>query len=287
MSGQIVLCPNPQRDGDFSVTRRVYDMLRAAGEEIAVSPLFDKYGAASQMTFAEAQPLEAALKGAKLLIAFGGDGTMLSAARAAADFGTPILGVNLGAKGYIAEVEPDRLEDILRALSGERRVEERLMLDVTIERDGETIYADRALNDLVVAGIARIIDVTVYADDHRTLHFSGDGVIVATPTGSTAYSMAAGGPIVEPSAKNMIITPVCPHALFARAFVLSPGREVRIETGRLSDRHAYATADGTEAVPLKDGDIVRVSQSERVTRLIQLGSDSFYEKVYRKLGEKK
>ena len=147
------------------------------------------------------------------------------------------------------------------------------------------MFSDLALNDAVIGGIARQIDVVIYADEHKTLGFSGDGVIVSTPTGSTAYSMAAGGPIVEPSAKNMIITPISPHALFARALVLSPGREVRIETGRLSDRRAYMTSDGTEPVPLKDGDIVKISTSECVTRLVQLNDISFYEKVYRKLGE--
>ncbi|MBR6259556.1 MAG: NAD(+)/NADH kinase [Oscillospiraceae bacterium] len=285
MSKKIVLCPNPQRDGGWIVTRRVYDMLKAVGEEVVISPLFDKYGGSASISFAPVLPLEEALKDAKMVIPFGGDGTILSAARAATHYGTPILGVNLGHRGYIAEIEADRLESILLAISDNYSVEERMMLDVKVVRNGETVFSDLALNDAVIGGIARQIDVVVYADEHKTLGFSGDGVIVSTPTGSTAYSMAAGGPIVEPSAKNMIITPISPHALFARALVLSPGREVRIETGRLSDRRAYMTSDGTEPVPLKDGDIVKISTSECVTRLVQLNDISFYEKVYRKLGE--
>ena len=221
-----------------------------------------------------------------MLIPFGGDGTMMSAAREAADFGTPILGINLGNKGFIAELEPEQTDQVLRAVSGDCGVETRIMLDVCIEREGKTAFSDCALNEIVIAGIAKMIDITVFTDGHKTLKFSGDGVIVSTPTGSTAYTLAAGGPVVEPSAENIIITPICPYALFARSFVLSPGRVVRIETGSLSDKQAYVTADGTEGITLRDGDIITVSKSRRVTRLIRLNSDSFYEKVYRKLGEK-
>ncbi len=287
MYKRVVLCTNPQRDGDFALTRQVFEMFRAAGTEPLFCPLFKKYGTVPLAGFAEARELSEVLPAADILITFGGDGTLLYVARAAAKYGVPILGVNLGEKGFIAEVERCDMQDILRAVNGEIGVERRMMLDISIRRGRNMIYSDCALNDVVVRGITRVIDISVFADNHRVLKYSGDGVIVATPTGTTAYSMAAGGPIVEPSAENIIITPICAHALFTRAFVLSPERVVRVETGDRTDHRAYISVDGTEEVDIKAGDVIKVSKAARETRLVKISDDSFYEKVFRKLGERK
>jgi len=284
MSG-IVLCPNPQRDVGFKLTSRVYRELTAIGETPEVCPLFEKYGEAEGLNFARARELHDVLPGARMIIAFGGDGTLLYIARAAADFDVPILGVNLGTKGFIAEVERDDIESIMKAVSDAFETEQRMMLDVTVTRDGEEIYRNRALNDVVIGGIAQVISLSVFADEHRALHFSGDGIVIATPTGSTAYSMAAGGPIVEPTAENIILTPICAHELSARAFVLSSDRTIMAELRSGTDRRAYVSADGTGIIDLRCGDLIKVAKSEKKAGFIKASNDSFYEKVYRKLGE--
>jgi NAD+ kinase len=284
---RIVLCTNPQRDENFNLTRQVYEMLQTAGLEPVFCPLFKKYGIAPIAGFARVRELSEVLPDADMLITFGGDGTLLYVARAAAGYEVPILGVNLGAKGFIAEVERGDTHVILKAIAGECSVERRMMLDISIMRGGETIYSDCALNDVVVRGITRVIDISLFADSHKVLRYSGDGVIVATPTGTTAYSMAAGGPIVEPSAENIIITPICAHILFTRAFVLSPERTVRIETENRAGHRAYVSVDGTEEVAIKAGDVIKVLKSVRETQLIKISDDSFYEKVFKKLGERK
>ncbi len=160
------------------------------------------------------------------------------------------------------------------------------MLDVSLVRNGEVIYKDFALNDVVANGIVRMIDVTVWGDDRKITSFSGDGVVVATPTGSTAYSMSAGGPIVEPSAENIIITPICAHVLVAKSFVLAPDRKVTVEIGSNKGNQAYLTSDGGTYVSLRDGDRINVSKSSLEAQFIHLPDKSFYDKVREKLGEK-
>ena len=156
---------------------------------------------------AEYGVLEDSLDGADLIIAFGGDGTILRAARAAAAVATakktiPVLGVNMGVKGFIADIEKEDIGLIPSVVCGNYELDRRMMLDVELVRDGSVIYNDFALNDVVVAGMTKVIDLTLLGDGQKITHFSGDGAVIATPTGSTAYSMAAGGPIVEPCAEK-------------------------------------------------------------------------------------
>ena len=285
---RVVMTPNPYRDRDFSCVREAQRVLEQAGVEVKICLAFDVDPSFALPPDVPITDLNEGLKTAEALICFGGDGTILHTSKLAMRRNIPILGVNIGTVGFMAELESSEMELLAGLAADDYTLDERMTIFVRLLHEGRIIYRDTALNDAVITkgAVARVIQTAVFLDGVEAMNFSGDGLIAATPTGSTAYSMAAGGPIVEPSAKNMIITPISPHALFARALVLSPGREVRIETGRLSDRHAYMTADGTEPVPLMDGDIVIISTSECVTRLVQLNDISFYEKLYRKLGEK-
>ncbi len=133
--------------------------------------------------------------------------------------------------GFMAELEPGDIDRIPGAVLGGYDIHTRMMLDVALIRDGETILKDFALNDAVIRGLTRVVELSVYGDGQLISHFSGDGAVIASPTGSTAYSMSAGGPIVEPSAENIIITPICAHALVAKSFVLAPDRQVMAEIG--------------------------------------------------------
>lgn len=281
-----MLCPNINRDKGLQLTKEVYDMLRACDASVAVCPVFEEDGVMPDCTGLDVSALEKELDHADMIITFGGDGTILRAARAAADKAVPILGVNMGAKGFMAELEKEDIARIPAAVCGNFVLDRRMMLDVALLRDGAVIYSDFALNDVVVAGITKVIDLTLYGDRQIISHFSGDGAIVATPTGSTAYSMAAGGPIIEPSADNIIVTPICAHVLAAKSFVLASDRLVSVELGAVKANPAYLSVDGGGYLNLASGDIVNVSKSGKETLLVHLSGRSFYKKVSEKLGEK-
>ena len=161
-----------------------------------------------------------------------------------------------------------------------------MMLDVTARRDGKVVFSDLALNDAVVTkgAVARVVDLEVFSDKVPITDFAGDGVVVSTPTGSTAYSMSAGGPLVEPTAENIIVTPICPHSVNARSFVLGAGRMVSVKLGRLSKKAAYLSSDGGKAFKLCGGDVLEIRRSQSVTRLVRLTGRSFYEVMSQKLG---
>lgn len=284
---KILLCPNLNRDKGLALTTKVFGLLKAAGLTPAVCPIYDDGAVPDVSGEFRMTPLESELEGAELIITFGGDGTILHAARATAKTGVPILGINMGDKGFMAELEPEDIELIFKAVNEEYEIDHRMMLDVTLKRKGEAVYTDFALNDIVIVGVARVIELSVFGDGRKITHFSGDGVIVATPTGSTAYSMSAGGPIVEPSAENIIVTPICAHVLIAKSFVLAPERCTTVEIERLSPHPAYLSVDGGTYVNLENGDVIQASKSCLETRLIRLSDRSFYEKVREKLGDRK
>jgi NAD+ kinase len=269
------------------MTRKTGEMLERHGREAVVCPVFDDDagGAVQPIGFRTAK-LEDELTSAEMIIAFGGDGTILRAARAAADYSVPILGINMGGKGFIAEIEVEEIDLINSAATGAYDVESRMMLDAEVVRDGNTVCRDFALNDIVLRGDNKVIDLTLYGDGQIISDFSGDGAIIATPTGSTAYSMAAGGPIVEPTAHNILVTPICAHVLEAKPFVLASDRRVSIEVGYNKHSPAYMSADGCERVNIQSGDVINEKKSGKLTRLVRLSNRSFYRKVSEKLGER-
>ncbi len=221
----------------------------------------------------------------ELLLVLGGDGTILRIAREAAEAEIPILGVNLGKVGFMAELERPEIETLPEILNGPLKLECRMMQQVHILRDGKIVFSDHALNDAVVTkgAASKIVDLEISADGAPLFSFAGDGAVAATPTGSTAYSMSAGGPIVEPAGENLIITPVCAFALHARSFVFSPERTVGLRVLDLRDRDAYLSVDGRDAVTLEEGDQVLVSRSPLKTRLIRFKGHNFYEIMTQKL----
>jgi NAD+ kinase len=249
-----------------------------------VKSILDRHGVSCEICLSR-QSLPADMSGFDMVIAMGGDGTILHAARAAAPWGVPVLGINFGTKGFIADLERGELEAVNLALEGRGRVEDRMMLDASIVRRGEIIHKDFALNELVIGGVARAINVEALGDGQSIMSFSGDGIVAATPTGSTAYSMSAGGPIVEPDAECIVITPICAHMLTAKSFILSSKRTVTVRLGDLEGKRAYFSADGCEPVALSGKDEIVIRKSALSTRMIRVNEESFYRKVSRKLGE--
>lgn len=284
----VVLCPNPYRDRGLKAAQSAQKILRQAGVETLMCLPFtleegSRVELPSGMQFTN---LKRALPRADALICFGGDGTILHAAKDATAYDVPILGVNLGSVGFMAELESSELNQLEKLVQRRYVVEDRMMLDVTVIRNGKRIHHDVALNDAVVTkgAVARVVDLSVYGDRVLISDFAGDGVILSTPTGSTAYAMSAGGPIVEPTAQNIIFTPICAHALTAKSFVFGAERLVSVRLGRDSRKSAYLSVDGGRAFKLSPCDQVEVTRATKQTKLIRLTGRSFYEILARKLG---
>jgi NAD+ kinase len=221
-----------------------------------------------------------------MLVTLGGDGSMLRAARMASQHGIPILGVNLGRLGFLAEVQPDEWPDRLwRVLAGDYWVEERMMVHAECWREDQTLGRYEALNDVVISrgSLARVVRLSTYIDGGFLTTYVADGLIVSTATGSTAYALAAGGPIVPPELKNMLLIPLAPHLSLERAIVLSKGSMVRIKVH--SDHTVILTVDGQFEVELADGDWVQVVASPRIGRFIRLQDRAyFYRTLMQRLG---
>lgn len=227
----------------------------------------------------------ARLDGADMVLVLGGDGTLLHAARVFSNLQIPLMGVNFGYLGFLTTLEKDSVyAGLQKVLQGEFVVEERMLLDVALERAGQRIGTYRALNDSVVSkrSLARMVDLEVGIDDCIVDHFSADGIIVATPTGSTAYSLSAGGPIVEPSLSAFLLTPVCAHNLYSRPMVVSAETVVTIRVV-CSSSDVTLTLDGQLGIMLHEEDRVIVQRSADTARFVRLRDRGFYQILHDKL----
>ena len=279
----IAICPNPYRDAELQYTRRALRMLGDAGFDCAVCPVFAEGGDEVLPRDLSYRSLETLGEDCALAIVIGGDGTILSVVRAFHGSPVPILGVNLGTKGFMTALEAEDFDLILQAARGEYQISERMMLDISLERDGKEICRDLALNDAVIHGYGECINITAYCNDERMIAYSGDGVIVATPTGSTGYSMSAGGPIVEPEAEAFILTPICAHSISAKTFVVGTQKLISITTEKLHTRRAYLAIDGNNVLDLSSGDKLYVRRSVHRTRMVRIRDKSFFELAFEKL----
>lgn len=215
-------------------------------------------------------------QGADAMVVLGGDGTLLRAARQVSLLGIPVLGVNLGHLGFLTEIElSDLFSSLEKVVNGDYTLEERMMLKVTVFRRDFPDFTTYALNDAVISrgNISRIINLDISLSGENLSSFPADGLIVSTPTGSTAYSLSAGGPIVWPMVQVMVITPICPHTLSARPMVIDPAEVVEVRFARGID--CLVTFDGQETIELKPGEGIRVERASMVTRLIKLSGRSF------------
>ena len=226
-----------------------------------------------------------AIRVADAAVVLGGDGTMLRIARAAAQNDVPLLGVNVGHVGFMTELEPSELGEMEKLFKGYYSIDSRMMLHVSVIRDRRVVYENDALNDVVVAkGTAfRVVKVCISADDEEVTRFSGDGVIVATPTGSTAYGLSAGGPVIEPSAENTAVIPICAHALTAKSFVFAPERRITLAAACEGGSEVFISTDGGQSFAVRPDDRVVITRSPLRTRLVRLKGLSFYQILQQKL----
>ena len=284
MLRKVILCPNPYRDAQLHVAKEAKRVLDEVGCPNVVCLPFrnqeppEGYGL-------NIEPLQQEIRGADMIIAFGGDGTILHLSKTAAHRDIPVLGVNLGSLGFMAELESKELSQLRDLCDGKYEIESHMMLDVSVQRDGRVIYSNLALNEALIArgNISRVIRLQIFTEQGKLVDVAGDGVIVASPTGSTAYSLSAGGPVVEPTARNFIVSPICAHSVHANAYVLSPERVITVQTEKNSYKPVLLSVDGGRAFSLRSGDCIEVRRSKFDTKLVRLSKRSFCEILQKKM----
>lgn len=224
-------------------------------------------------------------EGANLIIVLGGDGTLLNVSRHGKRKEVPILGVNLGGLGFLTETSVEELPATLaKVLKGDFGISKRIMLDVSVKREGDSIFSITLLNDAVITkdALARIIDIETYVNDEYLTTYKADGLILSTPTGSTGYSLAAGGPLLYPSLSNIIVTPICPHTLTNRPIILPENVEVRAQL-KSKEEKVVLTIDGQVGFPLQYDDEVTIKKSSHTVNLIKSSSRGYFEILRTKL----
>ena len=275
---KIILCPNPNRDQGMAATKTAEKILREMGfRTVVCSPFKDqKEGAFADY---DVRPLPQEMKDAVLMVTFGGDGTILHLAKLAALNKLPVLGINMGGLGFIAELEAGELDTLRKLKDWDFETESRMMLDVSVIRDGKQIYTNLGLNDAVIreGPISHVIHLKISSDGRHLADIAGDGVIISTPTGSTAYSLSAGGPVVEPVAQTMVVCPICTHNMRFSSYVLSPEHVLTVELERNGRKPVYLFVDESRAFPLKADDQVLVRRSKYAMKLVRLTEKSFCE----------
>lgn len=279
---------NKHKDKELSITGQIREYLEKNGQRVTVKIKEADWKEEPAEAFEEARdiPLDV-----DCMIVLGGDGTVLQAARETKRLLVPIIGVNLGTVGYMTEIEPANLEEALdRLIKGEFNKERRMMLNGKVYHEDGSVEEGWALNDIVISrsGSLQIINFDIYVNGQFLHDYNADGMIVTTPTGSTGYNLSAGGPLVEPKAKLIMLTPICPHSLTQRSIILSPEDviEIKIPKGREGKLQTVeANFDGSHKVTLSTGDRIRIVQSEKITEFIQLNNVSFLEVLHKKMRE--
>lgn len=275
---RIAVVPNQLKKENDALARSVSQKLAQLGADVRV--IYAEKGLPGTAQLTEA------LTDCNVALAIGGDGTIMHVAKAAASMEQtlPVLGINGGHLGFLAGAEPEDLDGLQALIRGEYRVDERKLLEVTVRAaPGEQTLL--AMNDVVISrgSLSRLVDVTVHSGAAEVLTCRGDGVIVATPTGSTAYSLSAGGPVVDPAVWCLLVTPVCPHSLDSRSRVLPHDVALTLQATTADGNPAFITIDGEQNVPLYPTDTVEVRFSYRAVRLIQLTDTHFCDTLRHKL----
>lgn len=280
---KISIFPNLNNQGVKELAEEILSALLMLGVEVKLSDC--NIGEANSSLFPNQKEL---IDFCDIAIAVGGDGTILNVAKAASYSNKLTLGINAGRLGFMSGLERNELDLLKNLVRGEYEIEDRMMIKVDLEDNGEksTYYC---LNDAVVSRgeLARLIDISVSCDNRLVTKNRSDGMIIATPTGSTAYSLAAGGPIVSPDNACFVVTPICTHSLINRSIVYSPDKTLEISVSNDKNNKAVLSIDGGESVPINEGTKVYISRAEYNARLIKLKPDNFYEVLNRKLVERR
>lgn len=278
---KIAVVANLDKDPELIYTRLICTRLLEFGAQVLIPAKVGTELSIKGLTEMTDQEL---FDNAEIIAVLGGDGTILHAAKKAAVCGIPVLGVNIGRLGFMAGLEVDELDGLKELIDGNYTIDNRMLLKISLE-NGKTYYA---LNDAVVSkgALSRIIDMIISLNDRPSGKYRADGVIVSTPTGSTAYSLSAGGPVIDPVLESIAVTPICPHSLISRTVVFAPNTVICLQPQKLADRDAYLTIDGQDVVKLESFQKVFISRADHKVKLIRLKDMSFYEVLYNKFTER-
>jgi NAD+ kinase len=280
----IAVIPNEKKDPFFEHTKNLINYLSDKNINIFLNEIYKQKINNCVLKYTNEENL---YQSCDLLIALGGDGTILRTASHAFGLDKPVIGVNLGTIGFMSEIEAHEIELFDKLFSGNFTIESRMMLDVEIiKKDAGVIFTDSALNDAVVShgSVARLIEIDLFCDGVKITHYRADGVIIATPTGSTAYSMSAGGPIIDPNIACLCVTPICSHSLINRPVIFSHDSVLEIKN-RNVEPDAYLSIDGRVNLQLDKSDIVRIRKSQHTTKLISVKNHGFFEVIREKISE--
>lgn len=282
----ISVFPNLLNNGVEDIARDVFSTLNKLNTAVYVSNKYADIFSSCKVSFADDDEL---IKIGDVIIAIGGDGTILNVAKKAATLDKKVLGINAGRLGFMSGIEKNELSYLENIVNDDYKIDERLMIKAEQFVDDECVNTYHCLNDVVISrgNFARLIDVNITCADRNVMNLRADGVIISSPTGSTAYSMAAGGPVVSPNASCIIATPICPHSLMDRSIIFSNDEELIIKANNDKNNKIYLTADGQEAVELGENSYIKVSKSPMITKLIKLKPENFYEILNKKIIERR
>lgn len=277
---------NTDKDKDLEVTSLLYrKIIEHKMQVFMLSEIESKIGVCVT-NIAENDIFE----NSDIIICVGGDGTFLNVAKKSYTFKKPIIGINLGTLGFLTEIDRHDIESaILHIKADNYEVEERMMLEAVVYREGKELLRDYALNDIVISrgALSRIINLNMFINDGFVDTYTGDGLIIATPTGSTAYTLSAGGPIVEPGNDLIIVTPICPHTLYSRSVVTTADRAVKIQVSENYHHNAMITADGQTGNEIRGGDVLVVSGAKEGIKIIHIVKRSFFDVLRQKIYNRK
>ncbi|MGN0457653.1 MAG: NAD(+)/NADH kinase [Eubacterium sp.] len=281
----IAIFPNVNNDGILELTDSISAVLLSLGCEVSIASC-SKDDNSFQPHYINKREL---VEGADAVIAVGGDGTTLNVAKYASMYGKATLGINAGRLGFMSGLEKNELALLKNLVNGDYVIDERMMLKADIAENGEIKGTYHCLNDAVISrgDLARLIDINVMSQGRSLTQSRADGIIVATPTGSTAYSMAAGGPVLSPDNSCFVVTPICPHSLVNRSIVLSADEKIELSVGNDKNNNAFLSIDGEESIQIKSSTQIAISKSEYTVKLIKIKPDNFYEILRKKLLERR
>lgn len=267
----VAVIPNLDKRGSSDTVEKMADFFKESG---ITAYLPDDICCAGY----EHAPIDELYKLADIIITIGGDGTIIRFAKRAALDGKPVLGINAGRVGYLANIEQNEYNLLSKLKSGEYTIEERMMLNITIKENGNVIGEYEALNDAVISSgyLSRIIDVTASVDGGDVITYHADGLIAATPTGSTAYSMSAGGPVIDPSMKCVCLTPICSHSLAAKPILIGGDKEIKLKAFSKKRTDIYLSVDGRKVSAIKPFTEIYITKSPNVVKLVRINERSFY-----------
>ncbi len=279
---KVYVVPNAQRPQTIQVAARAAEILLEKGCAVYMEQNARQADAPQEIQYAT---VDECCKAADIIITVGGDGSILHSAMVSLPYGKPILGINVGRCGFLATCEPDQMEEVLgRIVRGEYQIDSRSLLQVSV-MEGETVHELYALNDVIIRNgrVQHAIDVAITCDGIPVQNYRGDGVIVATPTGSTAYSMSAGGPILDARLKALVLTPICPHSLQSSAMVFSADRSLQVILDSSYPEEVLVTCDGRTGFSLNVGAKIVVTLSDKHIDLISFSEAEQFQAIDKKL----